>query len=83
MIVYTDYPIIELGDIPYQEAPIRECIILSYDNDKYCNVYFPHESKKIITEIKLGYLYTKPVRAGTPFTISSKEVHSFISNLLY
>jgi len=28
MNAFTDYPFTELGDIPYQEAPIREVKVL-------------------------------------------------------
>ena len=38
MKAYTDAPIEELGDISGEIAPIRECEILSYDEDKYCMI---------------------------------------------
>ena len=31
-------PFIELGDIPYEKAPIRKCHLLSYDGDRYMTV---------------------------------------------
>jgi hypothetical protein len=57
-ILYTDYPIIELGDKSGEIAPIREIIPISYDNDKYCNAIVGG----IETKIKSGYIYTKKGR---------------------
>lgn len=57
---WTDYPIRELGDTPYTDAPIRECDVLEYDGDKYCRVIVGGHS----VEIKRGYLYTQPGRCG-------------------
>ena len=31
MIAFTDYPVRELGDIEFQEAPIREVKVIGYD----------------------------------------------------
>lgn len=59
MKAYTDYPILELGDISGEEAPIREVNILYYDGDKRCKVII----QGLEEEIKTGYLYTAPVRA--------------------
>lgn len=60
MQAWTDYPFTELGDEAYQEAPVREIEVLSYDGDKYCRVMVQgHE-----TEIKAGYIYQKPGRLG-------------------
>lgn len=58
MKAYTDYPILHLGDISGEEAPIREVKILYYDGDKRCKVLV----QGVEEEIKTGYLYTKPVR---------------------
>lgn len=64
MKAYTDYPFEELGDIAYKGAPVREVKILSYDNDKYCEI----EVEGILTEVKSGYLYKSPGRYGeVPF----------------
>ena len=38
LIAYTDYPIPELGDKFYTKAPMRECSVLSYDGENYCEV---------------------------------------------
>ena len=50
---YTDYPIIELGDKPWQKAPMRECRVLGYDGNKYCRVVV----EGVELEIKSGYVY--------------------------
>lgn len=38
LIAYTDYPIPELVDKFYTKAPMRECCVLSYDGENYCEV---------------------------------------------
>lgn len=58
MKAWTDYPILALGDVPGVEAPIRECIILDYDGNKYCRV----RVGTCVAEFKRFYLYTKPGR---------------------
>jgi len=65
---YTDYPFIELGDTPHQEAPVRECIILSYDNNKYADIIV--EGKKF--NIKAGYIYGSYGRCGEVKPIDMK-----------
>lgn len=51
--VWTDYPFVELGDVPGQEAPIREVTYLAYDDNKYALVRLPNG---LTSEVKLGYL---------------------------
>lgn len=51
---WTDYPIVELGDNEYTQAPIRTCIVVSYDGNKYCDVIVDG----IFKSIKAGYIYT-------------------------
>lgn len=63
MRAYTDYPILELGDVSGEEAPIREVKILCYDQDKRCKVIV----EGVEEEIKTGYLYTKPVRCDEAY----------------
>jgi len=70
---WTDYPLIEKGDIANKEAPIRECVILSYDKDKYCWVLFP-DLNNFTIEIKAGYLYSKSGRCGDVPTIPIKRL---------
>ena len=62
---WTDYPILELGDIPNQKAPYRRVIVRSYDGDKYCivvksPVVWSEELSidRIEVQIKTGYLYS-------------------------
>ena len=63
MKAYTDYPILELGDISGEEAPVREVKVLYYDGDKRCKVIV----QGVEEEIKTGYLYTKPVRCDEAY----------------
>ncbi len=60
MKAWTDYPIVELGDTPNVEAPVRECKVHSYDGDKRCCVTV----EGVTLNIKAGYLYSKPGRLG-------------------
>lgn len=69
MKLYTDYPITELGDEEFKEAPIRECELLSYDDNKYCYIKVGGVEK----EVKRGYIYTKSGRAGEVDCISPEE----------
>lgn len=60
MKAWTDYPFVELGDTLGLEAPVRECRVLSYDWNKYCQIKIgEHE-----LTVKIGYVYRKPGRAG-------------------
>lgn len=72
MKAYTDYPIIELGDIPNVEAPIREVEVISYDGVKRCKVIVENITKSI----KAGYLYKKPGRFGKVKVI---DINSIVS----
>lgn len=60
MIAWTDYPIVELGDISGKFAPIREIEVLSYDGNKYCEIVVGG----VITTIKAGYIYQAFGRIG-------------------
>lgn len=68
MNAWTDYPILELGDVAGQEAPIRECTVLAYDGDKYADVIVGG----VRTNFKAGYLYPKPQRCGDGPSVSRK-----------
>ena len=72
--LFTDYPITELGDEEFKEAPIRECELLFYDDNKYCYVKVGGIEK----EIKRGYIYTKPGRCGEVDCISIDEINKLI-----
>ncbi|MDE2106871.1 MAG: hypothetical protein KGL39_57175, partial [Patescibacteria group bacterium] len=60
MKAWTDYPIERLGDKPGEFAPVRQCNVLSYDQDKYVWI----EVEGLREEIKAGYCYMKPGRCG-------------------
>lgn len=51
MKAFTDYPILELGDISGEEAPIREVKILYYDGDKRCKVVV--KARKLIESLRV------------------------------
>ncbi len=59
---WTDYPILALGDISQQEAPIRECEVHSWNRDKY--VWVRLVESGLWVNFKRGYVYTKPGRCG-------------------
>lgn len=59
-IAYTDYPFAELGDKPRELAPVRRCLILDYDGDKYCKIAI----NNMLLEVKSGYLYIEKGRLG-------------------
>jgi hypothetical protein len=59
--IWTDYPILELGDTAGQPAPIRRVKPVSYDGDKYVKVIVDDFE----TEIKAGYLYTTEGEPGS------------------
>jgi hypothetical protein len=72
--LFTDYPITELGDEEFKEAPIRECELLFYDDNKYCYVKVGGIEK----EIKRAYIYTKHGRCGEVDCISIDEINKLI-----
>jgi len=57
---YTDYPFEFLGDIPGENAPIREIEVISYDGNKHTRIWVEGQE----TEIKSGYIYVRPGRLG-------------------
>ena len=70
MKLYTDYPFKELGDIEYQEAPIREIKAISYDGNKYVRIVVDG----IESEIKSGYIYTSKGRCGDVPTFNANKL---------
>jgi hypothetical protein len=54
---FTDYPVEQFGDRPGYPAPIRPCVPVSYDGNKYviCDVKQGAATERI--EFKSGYLY--------------------------
>lgn len=85
MKAYTDYPFMELGDKPHQEAPIRCVTVLNYDGNKYCEVAIEVPCgatyKKVILELKAGYLYKSPGRLGEVEQINTKEIVDVCTNI--
>lgn len=75
MKAYTDYPIIEFGDTPFEQAPIRMCTIIGYDQDKYCTI----DIKGYTFSIKRGYLYiTKECKECYSHELLTKRVQLWI-----
>ena len=70
MKVFTDYPVIQLGDTAGEEAPVREADVISYDRDKYCEIIV----EGIALCIKAGYLYTEKGKYGTVPAVSVAEL---------
>lgn len=66
VIACTDYPFVQLGDIPGKPAPIRKVQVVGYDDDKYVRVRLIHAEETI----KRGYLYTD----ATGETVVSRDV---------
>ncbi|HGN2557711.1 hypothetical protein [Pseudomonas aeruginosa] len=60
MKAFTDYPFTFLGDVAYQEAPIRSVEVHGWDGDKYARITVEGES----ASVKAGYLYQQPGRCG-------------------
>lgn len=71
MKAWTDYPIVELGDKEGQPAPVRECNVLSWDGDKYCDV----EVAGVKTFYKAAYIYQREGRYGEVPRISKRQLH--------
>lgn len=70
MKAFTDYPFTELGDISGEEAPIRSCVVTSYDGDKYCKIVVGGFD----AEVKSGYLYKTAGRHGEVECIDASEL---------
>jgi hypothetical protein len=70
MEAYTDYPIVELGDIPNEEAPVRPCTVLGWDDNKYAFV----EVGGVRTTFKVGYIYQREGRWGAVPAIDFQQL---------
>ena len=70
MIAWTDYPFTWLGDAAGEEAPIREIIVISYDDNKYCKIKIVDRE----VEIKSGYIYQRKGRYGKVPCISRRQL---------
>lgn len=71
---WTDYPFTTAGDIKHREAPIRRATVIAYDGDKYCVVRVDGVEGK--QEIKAGYVYRQPGRAGSAPCFSRAELEA-------
>ncbi len=60
MKLYTDYPIIELGDEVGKRAPIRECELVENLNNKWVKI----KVQGVLAETKRFYVYKKRGRYG-------------------
>lgn len=60
MKLWTDYPILHLGDAAGVAAPIREYEVLSFDQNRYLTIIV----EGIELEVKAGYVYMEPGRCG-------------------
>lgn len=69
-IYYTDYPITELGDEEYKEAPVRGCQIKSFDGNKRCIITV----EGVSTEIKACYIYKDKGRLGEVPHVTVEEL---------
>ena len=72
--LFTDHPITELGDKEFVEAPIRECELLSFDDNKYCYV----KVEGIEKEIKRCYIYPQKGRYGDVDCVSIEEIKELL-----
>lgn len=66
---FTDYPITALGDVAGERAPIRECVPINYDGDKYSVI----QVEGILVTLKAGYIYTTPCRCGEGVVVPPKS----------
>lgn len=85
MIAYTDYPLVHLGDVSGQVAPIRKVKIISFDGNKYCNVcidvgFVEDGYLHSFTSIKSGYIYSEPGHYGEVSAIDKKQLAKLIYN---
>jgi hypothetical protein len=77
MTAYTNYPFAELGDVPLETATVREVTVLSYDGDKYAQIYIENK----ILSVKAGYLYadaklTQPAQVSTVVSVDGEPTQS-------
>ncbi len=74
--LYTDYPILALGDEGGKYAPIREIHILDYDDNKYVTIFVDG----VVDNIKLGYIYKEPKRLGETPSLTQEELEKILAN---
>jgi hypothetical protein len=72
---WTDYPIVEFGDIAGQRAPIRRVRVTGYDGNKYATVeVYDGKGGVALTSFKAGYIYGKPGRSGQVKPINRDKI---------
>ena len=73
---YTDYPVKSFGDKSGQLAPIRKCKVIAYDYNKYAWVMVYEDDQVELVNMKIGYVYPKPGRAGEEqVKITEDDIH--------
>lgn len=62
MDAWTDYPLVQLGDVRGERAPIRRCTVVGFDGDKYVTIRVEGVTESLW--VKRFYVYTEPGRCG-------------------
>ena len=75
---WTDYPILELGDVSGSVAPIREAYLLAYDGDKYGK--FIVQGMKTPISFKVGYFYQTKGRLDEAKNFPKEEIFTLHDN---
>jgi len=81
LIAWTDYPILDLGDRPRQEAPVRRVEVLAWDRNKYVTVRLVDEPGTPIASFKQHYLYKTAGRFGTVTKIGTAQLYGVPATL--
>ncbi len=76
---FTDYPIPTYGDEDNKVAPIRKCLILTWDRNKYCDVlvYQVDEDGDLrgtVVSFKQFYLYKNEARYDNAQQFTDEEL---------
>lgn len=69
---WTDYPFVELGDVPRQKAPLRQVLVISYDGNKYATLSTVADGRNL--SVKWGYLYRHRGRLGQVKTVNRRKL---------
>lgn len=77
MDLWTDYPILELGDKSGELAPVRRCWLKAYDGDKYATVIVG--DLLVEEDIKLGYIYKGEGRYGEHPSLTHDEAKRWLA----
>ena len=79
---WTDYPLCKnsviIGptpDVPYQKCPLRKCIVLSWDADKYARVLVWSKFGVGLYDFKLGYTYKTKNTDGISLHTQRNRLH--------